>query len=149
MNCHRIGAGGLAALLFVLFLSPGRAILSLSWWPQVWAFTNHGTEMEVHAVRDAELEAQRGRLNEEISFASYLAARLAGGQLSLREAVTQMEPILCQRPGFRTACGGWSSVDCTRRRTARYLIQKVKAILDARQWPVVSARLEAEYFAMR
>jgi hypothetical protein len=149
MFCKRIGALILVALLFSFLMRLDWAIIASPVWPPVDEFTTHYPEFEVLVSRDAELDAERDRLYQEINFARHLAEQLAAGQLCLHEATDRMEPILCQRPGFRTVCGGWSSVDGTRRRTARYLIQKVETLLDPSRWPDVSSRLEAEYLALR
>ena len=148
MFCKRIGAVILAVLLFGFLMSQEWAIIASPLWSAGDEFTTHCPEFEVLVSRDADLDAERDRLYQEINFARHLAEQLAAGQLCLHEATDRMEPILCQRPGFRTVCGGWSSVEGSRRRTARYLIQKVETLLDPSRWPDVSSRLEAEYLAL-
>jgi hypothetical protein len=98
-----------------------------------------------------EIDHQRERLNRDIELSEHLVTRLATGTISLADATEQMEPRLQQRPGFQITCENNYRVPNTRLGTARYLIQKVEWCLEAdpTQWAAASARLEAEYAALK
>ena len=101
--------------------------------------------------RAAELDAQKERLHRGIEFGDHLAVHLAVGTITLARATEQIEPHLRTRPEFDVVFERYYRVPSFHLGTARYLIDKVRRLLedDPSWWLIVSTRLEAEYAAMR
>jgi len=99
----------------------------------------------------ASLQARQEQLLREIELGDHMAARLAAGTLSLADAAGEMEPFLRTRAGFDTVCRHYYHVPNTHLGTARYLIEKVRRLLedDPSREATVTARLEAEYAALK
>jgi hypothetical protein len=104
------------------------------------------------ATEYEKLDDRMARLQREIELGNRLAHQLITGTITLTYAIEQMEPHLRARPEFEIACETYYRVPGnTRLGTARYLILKVRGLLDAEpyQLSIVSARLEAEYEALK
>ena len=153
MSIKRNAAVVLAALLVVsvFFMSRGRAVTTSPAWSGLDVWMNQDPEIAELAAQSEELDATLEHLHREIHFSGHLAMELAAGRLSLEEATTRMDPLLSQRGSFRMLQVGPYRGDGTRHKTARYLINRVRQILNLNPdlWLDVSNRLEGEYVALR
>jgi hypothetical protein len=117
----------------------------------VWNWNSAVAEARALNDRMVELRASEERLREEVELAEGLTTHLASGTTSLAAAADVMEPILRERTGFESVVRTRYHSPTFRHGVARYLILRVGRQLDAApsQWATASARLEAEYSALR
>ena len=103
------------------------------------------------AKRAVQLEAEKERMHRRIEFGGYLAHQLAIGALTLASATEQIEPQMRTLPYFEFVGERYYLAPNIHLGTARYLIDRVRRLLEGEPdwWVFVSARLEAEYAAMR
>lgn len=96
-------------------------------------------------------QQKRDRLMWEIEASEHAAARLVDGTLTLAGAVEELSPWLEVRSGFETGARNRFRTTTLRQSVARYAIDKARVILadEPARWAVVSARLEAEYAALK
>jgi hypothetical protein len=116
----------------------------------VWNYPDARDQLRAANERKAEVTADHEELCRQIDLARHVAGRLADGSLTLREAVGELEGLLAERPGFRTACEVGYAAPSFRHGVARYAINHVETLLagDPTRRAAASARLEAEYAAL-
>jgi hypothetical protein len=144
-----------AAALSGLVLTLGLAHAAAPEWVRqagldVWNAPALRDSLRAGNHRRAELLAHEERLFREIETIDHLAARLAAGSLSLAGATDAAEPILRERPSFPYTASQYYPAPTFRQSIARYLIARIeRRHADPARWATISARLEAEYAALR
>lgn len=142
---HRTGTVSVAvpiAVLLGLVLAVGLDVLNI------------GTSFDQYrrSVADGEeLVAYHEHFLQQVAASDAVAARLAADQISLAEAVDDLEEINRDREGFPDALRcAHPAVPTYRGHLARYALGKVERRLaaDPTRLAEVSARLEAEYAEM-
>jgi hypothetical protein len=151
MNLRRTGATTVATVFGLIFCVALANGLSPNWTQRVgidvW---NLPTAIEENRTADEELIAldkQAERLRWEMETGDYLAAELANGTKSLREAVDEMEPILSKRAGFSANLDFAYHTSSLRQGVARYLINRIPNLekLEGKRRKEALCRLEQEY----
>jgi hypothetical protein len=113
----------------------------------VWNFPAAREEAREIAGRAESLRTERDRLARELDFTGHVAARLAAGKLSLRDATEQLAPLLERRTGFQTTWRFTYQSPSFRHGVARYAIIQVELALrgDPGDWAELAPQLEAQY----
>jgi hypothetical protein len=148
---RRAGTTCIAALA-VLPLSVGLAYAIAPAWAErvgldLWNYPAACDSIQESRARAEAIHRERARLELEIEMAQHLAEGLAGGKLTLRDAVGRLEPILARRAGFHAIRESAYAAPTFRAAVARYAINHVREALldDPSRWFALSVQLEIEY----
>lgn len=117
----------------------------------LWNLASIRREVRETDEQKVVLQRTQEQLAREIEMAEHFAARLADGGLTLAEVVEELTPVLAARPGFATAATERFGTPTFRHTVAAYAIDKVRQLLEVEptRWAAVSARLDAEYAALK
>jgi hypothetical protein len=148
----RRAGGTSAATLLCLALTIVLAHMLAPNWTQrsgldVWNLPTAVASSQTADQEAASLNAKENQLQREIELSDHVSAQLASGNLALKLAVDEMEPILQNRSGFAMAVKGMNPSFSFRQGVARYLISRVPRIMnnDPVLQIAVLDRLEYEY----
>src|SRR5262249_34210707 len=113
----------------------------------VWNYRDAQERLQLAEQRGVEINAAQDKLLREFEFCDNVAAQVAEGALTLREAVDEVEEVCRHRPGFHTVWEDSYGAPTFRHGVARYLMSRVDLLL--REEPARRAgrmtRLETEY----
>jgi hypothetical protein len=154
MTLRHTGIVSLAVLSFVAVIFAFACVIAPRWVNNVgldvWNLPSHQKTLKEAVDRDAVLDEQHEQLAGELAFGDHLARRLIDGTITLAQATDQLEPIMRNRRGFDTTCELIYRVRTLRQGTARNLIVRIEALISMdSSWPAISARLEAEFAAIK
>lgn len=147
MPVHPPRGGGASVAVLIAAL----AGVALAYGLDVLGISSSLAQSEEAADRAEELAADHDHLLRLIAASDGVVARLTTAQLSLPEAVGELEAINRDRDGFAQVLEVVHPQAPTHRaRLARYALSKAARHLadDPTRWAEVSARLEAEYCEM-
>jgi len=115
----------------------------------VWSLPNDRAALRAAMAESSRLRDEAEELRSSIEAAERVTAELVVGSLSLAEATVVIEPLLRNRPGFPSE-GICASVPTFRRAVARYLVDRVRRVLqdNPSELACVLPRLETAYHAM-
>jgi hypothetical protein len=112
--------------------------------------SEHRDALRSATIESIRVEDEASQLWASIHAVEYTANRLIVGTLSLSGAVEAAEPFVSNRPGFSMASQCLYTAPTFRLMVARYLIARVRSILENDPYRLATtlARLEAEYCVM-
>jgi hypothetical protein len=154
MSTVRRAGTASAAILSGLTLMLGIVHMSAPEWIavaglDVWSFPNDRAALRAARNESSRLRDDAEELRSSIEAAECIIAELVVGSLSLAEATDLIEPLMRNRSGFPSG-GIYADVPTFRRAVARYLIDRVRRVLqdNPSELACILPRLEAAYHAI-
>ena len=152
---RRAGTASVTVLSGCILLFVFAPISAPTWVRQagvdIWELYRYQDSLKVSGDETARLDDEATQLHAAIEATEHLVDRMIAETLSLADAAELVEPLVRDRPGFSSAIDWHYAAPSFRLSVARYLIGKVKFILedDPSRRVITLARLEAEYARMK
>lgn len=143
---RRAGAVSIAGLLGLVLAILAAQRLGLDHWNWYTARAD-AQRQDQEAIA---IESQRIQFRREVAAADRITAKLREGQITLTQAIDELEPLMRHRVGFEHAWP-YDPPPTFRHAVARYATTRVEAELanDPERRAVVCARLNAEYATLK